>query len=49
MGMGHIPSARLDQLAADAAAAADQHGVASREHDLAMDAYAEAEEEAQPG
>lgn len=33
--------ANADQLAADAAAAADMHGVASREHDLAMDAHAE--------
>ena len=39
-------TAFLDQLAADAAEAADVHGPASREHDAAMDAFAEAEEEA---
>jgi hypothetical protein len=39
-------TAFLDQLAADAAEAADVYGLASPEHDAAMDAFAEAEEEA---
>jgi hypothetical protein len=39
----------LAALAAAAAEAADLFGVNSAEHDRAMDAYAEAEEEAQPG
>ena len=39
--------AQADQLAADAADAADLHGAASREHDLAMDAHAEYVEEHQ--
>ena len=39
-------TAFLDQLAADAVEAADVQGPASPEHDAAMDAFAEAEEEA---
>jgi hypothetical protein len=35
------PSAQLDQLAGNAADAADIHGVNSPEHDRAMDAYDE--------
>ena len=38
-------AARLDQLAADCAEAADTHGVDSPEHDAAMGAYAEYEAE----
>jgi hypothetical protein len=41
--------ARLDQLAHEAATAAEIHGPESPEHDRAMGAYAEAEEEAQAG
>jgi hypothetical protein len=44
-GPGPDHQANLDQLAADAAEAADIHGPASPEHDAAMDAFAEVEEE----
>lgn len=47
--MGMTTPDQLAALAAAAADAADTFGVASPEHDAAMDAYAEAEEEAQAG
>jgi hypothetical protein len=41
--------AHLDAHAEQATRAAEEHGVPSREHDAAMDAHAEAEQEAQAG
>jgi hypothetical protein len=48
MEPGQEAQARLDQLAADCADAADAHGVDSPEHDAAMDAWAESRAEAEP-
>jgi hypothetical protein len=39
---------RLDQLAEESVRAGEQHGIPSREHDAAMDAWAEHAEEREP-